>query len=129
MPGYRQDDDWSTNDGQGSSRLFGILIAFPVGLAVALIAGQFASDGAAELAGVMAGSLVACLQAFWGYRGKRWFVPLVSIWVALNLAILAFVVPMKIQASRGIVQLAWLEFFAFFGLLWAATRVWGDSPD
>ena len=133
MRGYRGDDDSSTNggtgEGSGVSRLFGLVAAFAIGLPVAIIAGQFTSDGVAEIAGIMAASFALCVRAFWDYRAKRWFAPLVTLWAVMNFVALSIITSMNLQTNRDFVLLVWLEFFAFAGLLWAATRLWGDLPD
>lgn len=116
----------------GSKRrltLFAIA-AIVAGFATAILVGQFWSSGAAEIAGVMLCSLVFCIGAFWDFHVRPWFMPIIGGWVAVHLAIFFFiVVPRNVQDSRALIQLIWVEFFGFAGLLWVASRLWGGLPD
>ena len=106
------------------------LIALGIGFPVAFGVGQFLSSGTAEIAGIMASTLVFCVRAFWDFHVKRWYFAVIAGWAAANLLILIFlVVPMRLSDSRALINLVWVEFFAFAGLLWLATRVWGGLPD
>jgi hypothetical protein len=135
VSGYRGDDDWSNATVERAPRkhllnLWWVSLSLGVGIPVAFLVSRFASGGAAEIAGIMAGSVVLNLRAFWKYREKSWFLPLAAGWAFANLTLLLFVlIPMHVQESRGLVNVIWLEFFSFAGLLWLATRIWGDFPD
>jgi hypothetical protein len=114
-------------DGEiGERRLSGwwALIAVAVGLVVAILAGQVVSDGEAEIAGVMAATLTLGVRAFWAYRVKVWFAPLVAGWIAVHLSALVLLMPMKIVASKLLLQLAWLEYLGFVGLVWLTNKMW-----
>jgi hypothetical protein len=106
------------------------LIAVIAGLAVAILFGRFSTDGSAEMAGIVAGSFILCLRAFWSFRVQRWFVPLISSWAAVHiLGLFLFIIPLKLTASKGLIMFVWLEFFGFAGLLWLASRLWGEPSD
>ena len=135
MSGYRESDDWSkaTVDPPPQKPLINLwwgFLSLGIGGPVVFLVSRFASGGAAEIAGIMAGSAVLNLRAFWNYRVKAWFLPLAGAWALANLALLIFVsIPMHVHESRSLMNLIWVEFFSFGGLLWLATRIWGDLPD
>ncbi|QDK34120.1 hypothetical protein [Sphingomonas sp. IC081] len=101
------------------------LFAVVLGTAVAVIVGQFATVGAAEIAGVMVASITICVTGFRDYRSRKWFAPLMMGWITLHLAALIFVViPMKIAGSKFLIQLIWPDYLAFVALVFLAERVW-----
>jgi xanthine/uracil permease len=119
-------------EGTREKRLSGwwALLAVAVGLPVAILVGQFATEGTAEIAGVMAATLTFCLRAFWDFRAKSWFAPLITGWIILHLAALLFlVVPMKIAGSKLLLQLVWPEYLAFVALVWLMNRTWKRRPN
>lgn len=134
MLGYQPDDDWSkpetANERTGEKRLsWGwALTAAAVGFPVAIVVGQIATVGAAEIAGVMAAAVLLCAGAFWDLREEPWFAPLISVWVLVHLAALVFaVIPMQLQGSKLLLLLMYPEYLAFVGLVWLAGRLWGRA--
>jgi hypothetical protein len=106
------------------------VISLATGFAVAFAVGQFESEGGAEIAGVMAATTILCIRAFWDFRVKRWFLPLVAGWALLHaIALIFLILPMQLERSKEYLQLVWVEFFAFVGLIFLASRVWGGLPD
>ena len=106
------------------------LISIAVGFAVAIAVGQVTSDGAAEIAGIMVASFVLCVRAFWDFSVKRWFLPMVCAWACIHACIFVFLVlPLQLHSSKGFISLIWLEFFAFVGVIWLASKLWGGPPE
>lgn len=73
MSGYRSTDDWpeATVDRDPGNRRLNvswILLSLGVGIAVVFFVSRFASGGTAEIAGIIAGSLVMNLRVLWEYR-------------------------------------------------------------
>lgn len=134
MQGYRPRDDWSRADAKDKpphKRISGwwALIALALGLPATIVVGRYYPGGTAEIAGIMVASLTVCVRAFWDFRVKRWFIPLVIAWTTVHVAIMFFfVIPMKLPDSKALIQLVWVEFFAFAGILWLASRLWGGLP-
>jgi hypothetical protein len=116
---------------EDAARPLGCLLGIAVGIAVAIQLGHVASDGAAEIGAIMAGMLILCVGAFWAYRGKRWFWALNAAWILVHLLILAEIITLKLDMSGALFKFGCLlEFFAYGGLMWLATRIWGDlDPD
>jgi len=110
--------------------LWWVLLCFGVGIPAVVLLSRFASGGAAEIGGIMAASVVMNLRAFWNYHLKSWFLPLAALWAFANFALLFWVlIPMRVHESRAFINLIWVEFFSFAGLLWLATRAWGDLAE
>ena len=98
------------------------------GLVVVILLGQILAGGSAEIAGVMVASVILCVRASWSYRPNKWFVPVVAGWTVVQLvAFVLIVVPIGPAPSKLFIQLAWVEFFAFAGLIWLAGRISGAS--
>jgi hypothetical protein len=135
VSGYRGSDDWPKQGVERTQRnpllsVWWLLLSFGVGIPVVYLVSRFASGGSAEIAGIMAGSVVFNLRAFWNYRVKSWFLPLAAAWALANLSLLIFILmPMHVRESRSLINVIWVEFFSFAGLLWLASRAWGDLPD
>jgi len=104
------------------------LISVAVGVVAAVLVGQFSTEGAAEIAGVMAASFTLCTRAFWNLRERAWFTPLVVGWALIHLAaLILFIIPMEIGRSKLLLQLIWPEFFAFAGLVWLGDKLGGKT--
>jgi hypothetical protein len=107
-----------------------VLITLSVGFAVAVAVGQFTTDGTAEIAGIMAGTSLMNARAFWGFKVKPWYLPLVAAWVSIHaLVLVLFVVPIHLHMSKGYFLLVWAEFVLFVGLVFVASRLLGGLPD
>lgn len=107
-----------------------VLITCAAGFAVALAVGQFTTDGTAEIAGIMAGTSLMNARAFWDFKVKPWYLPLVAAWACVHaLVLLLFVAPMHWHTSKSFLWLVWVEFFLFVGLVFVASRLWGGLPD
>lgn len=106
------------------------LLSVAVGLAVAIAVGQVASDGGAEISGIMAGTTTLCTRAFWDFHVKRWFFPLIAGWVCVHALVLTYLIlPMQLHGSKGFFLLVWADFFIFVGVIFLASRLWGGMPD
>ena len=107
-----------------------VLLSLATGLTAAILVGRFYNEGPAEIAGIMVTSAVAGTRVFWEWRVKAWFAPLLIGWALSHLSLLFFVVvPMNVHESRSLINLVWVEFFAFAGLVWLASRLWGGIPE
>ncbi|MFT4955452.1 MAG: hypothetical protein ACI8U3_001845 [Brevundimonas sp.] len=101
------------------------IIAFAVGVPVAVLVGQLATEGTALIAGVMAAALIFCLAAFWDFRAKPWFSPLVALWIIAHLTVLIFFVfPMKLEGSKLLLALIFPEYLTFAALVWLTSKKW-----
>ena len=58
-----------------------------------------------------------------------WFLPVVIGWTGLNAIVLGMILPLELSASKGFIMLVLAEFFAFFGVIFLASRLWGEPPD
>jgi phosphate/sulfate permease len=106
------------------------LLSVAVGCGVAFAVGQIASDGGAEIAGIMVAMTTLCTRAFWDFHVRRWFLPLVAGWVCVHALILIFLIlPMQLHRSKSYFVLVWAEFFVFAGAIFLACRFWGGVPD
>jgi len=106
-----------------------VFVACGAGLGTAIAIGQNFAVGTAEIGGVMVATSIMCGRFFWDYHIKKWFIPLNLLFLSLNAAIfLWFIRPWNPDGSKGFIQLIWVDFFFYFGLLWLATRLWGDLP-
>lgn len=100
--------------------------AVSAGFIVAVLVGQITGAGTAEIAGIMAASLILCARAFWKFRVEPWYLPLIVMWTFAHLAGLIFVVvPMHPHDSRLLINLVWPEFIGFAGLAWLSNHLWG----
>lgn len=105
-------------------------IAVGVGVTVAILVGQFTVPGTAEIAGIMIASLVLCIRAYWNFRGKRWYFPLVIVRSLFHMAAIILVIsPMHPHDSKLLINLVWPEFFAFAGCVWLCERFLAKSAD
>lgn len=105
-------------------------IAFLAGVGTAILIGKWTGEGCGEISGVMCASTVASVRAFWEYKVKGWYYPLVVGWSLIHIfALLICIFYIRPAEARIYISLIWVEYFCFAGLVVFFARFLGDIPE